>query len=375
MSTALDRIVQDVQAWSRSAESEFRSALLTRGACLQYIREYLQINNDYAHLMQRALHDATPVKTFRADATAALAALRQQKAFCDAIRCCFATQPASHPLQQCVRRMCAQNAKLQDRLARVARGSLSKSQRALVQRLQALVHSTLTLFACRMPKRDSRKSRKSRRKKTRSRSARQPTTTQKKRMSGGGDTRTHDRAIDVLRQFPMEHDCPTRTHEETYGEITESGMATLVAQLPVALDTSSIFYDVGSGYGRFALYLALATPCAAVVGVELHEGRHAKAAKMHRALCAAGTTDVAHLHFEEGDARQTSWRSLTHLYMCSSCFGAQLCTAIVRCCPPSLQCIVCLTQLVDVPGWELAKTCSVACTWSASSTAYFYMRA
>ena len=151
-------------------------------------------------------------------------------------------------------------------------------------------------------------------------------------------------------------------------------MATLVAQLPVALDASSIFYDVGSGYGRFALYLALATPCATVVGVELHEGRHAKAAKMHRALGAAGTTDVAHLHFEEGDARQTSWRPVTHLYMCSTCFRAELCTAIVRRCPSSLQCIVCLTQLVNVPDWELAKTCTVACTWNTSTTAYFYTR-
>lgn len=190
---------------------------------------------------------------------------------------------------------------------------------------------------------------------------------------GGGSAAESERvaaALAVLAKHPYHHPCATRTRKEMYGEITTEGMVALMAHLPVELDSSSVFYDIGSGYGRFALYLALATPCAAVVGVEIDPCRHREAEQLrqqHQAL-------APQLQLVEGDATQVELRSdMTHLYMCSTCFGEQLCRTILERCPDATRCCVSLRKLDETPGWTLDRTHPVRCTW-ATSTACYYVR-
>ena len=76
--------------------------------------------------------------------------------------------------------------------------------------------------------------------------------------------------------------------EQTYGEIGDSGMWAMLAALrgerlartSCGLGRDSVFYDVGSGLGRFALYIRLSAACAHVRGVELSQCRHERAAAM-----------------------------------------------------------------------------------------------
>lgn len=185
---------------------------------------------------------------------------------------------------------------------------------------------------------------------------------------GGGEPLAHDRAMELLSAYSYRHSCSSRSTQETYGEIVD--MRGLLAHLPEAPDKESVFVDVGSGYGRFALYLALVTPCARVVGIELQECRHKIACKkqsQHRAR-------APHLDFQQGDVRKLGVPSgTTHMYLASTCFGDELCRDIVALAPAGCRCIVSLRPL-DSPGWKLHSEHPVQCTW-ATSTAHYYVPA
>ena len=191
------------------------------------------------------------------------------------------------------------------------------------------------------------------------------------RLRGGAHSK-HDAAMKVLEMynpFANGHPGSTRTREETYGELED--VAGLLRHLPRATDARSVFVDVGSGYGRLAMYVALATPCARVVGLEIHKDRHDLAAKMQREQAAL----VPHLEFTCADVRTTGIPSdATHIFMCSTCFSAELCRAVVDKAPASAVCLVSLTPL-DTDAWTLQATHSLKCTWSTSKAHYYVRKA
>jgi precorrin-6B methylase 2 len=187
------------------------------------------------------------------------------------------------------------------------------------------------------------------------------------RLLGGG---THESALKVLEAydpFSSGHPCSTRTREETYGELTD--VQGLLRHLPHALEKNSVFVDVGSGYGRLAMYVALTAPCSRVVGLELHPCRHEMAAKMQREQAAL----VPHLQFKHRDARQGVPPDSTHIFMCSTCFTPELSRSIVEGAPSSVVCIVSLTPL-EAPQWALHGQKRLECTW-ATSNVYYYVKA
>lgn len=179
---------------------------------------------------------------------------------------------------------------------------------------------------------------------------------------------SHDKAMRVLEQYPFTHTCSTRSREETYGEIVD--MRELVRRVPCPLTPSSVLVDVGSGYGRFALYAALTTPCRGVVGIELNACRHAVAEKMRREQAGR----APHLHFRAGDVRHLGLPDqATHLYMCSTCFSPELCRDIVRLAPPALQCILTL-KTIDADGWTRRAQHPVKFSWNDHATVHYYTR-
>jgi hypothetical protein len=98
----------------------------------------------------------------------------------------------------------------------------------------------------------------------------------------------------MLARYPLMNVCKSRDRGEIYGELTPRGMRQVARQLAAVgpLNSRSVLYDVGSGYGRFALFLRLSTPCARIVGVEINPCRHRIARA--RALVVVGCLEFKH---------------------------------------------------------------------------------
>lgn len=85
-----------------------------------------------------------------------------------------------------------------------------------------------------------------------------------------------------------------------------------------ALNSSSIFYDIGSGLGRLALYVRLTTGVAQVRGVELNACRHARAERMAVELELA----PRQLAFYHGDAAVSEHgANASHWFVSPICFA------------------------------------------------------
>ena len=187
-------------------------------------------------------------------------------------------------------------------------------------------------------------------------------------VGGNGNPKTHEVAARIMERYPFIHTCSSRNTEETYGEIVD--MKTLLQKIPIPMTKSSVFVDVGSGYGRFAMYTSLSTPCQSVVGIELHEGRYAVAEKMRKEQAEEGVKNV---QFKCGDVRTVGLpEQTTHLYMCSTCFSTKLHNDIVELAPNSVKCIITLKEF-NVKGWVLRLKHSIKFSWSTTSV-YYYVR-
>ena len=104
------------------------------------------------------------------------------------------------------------------------------------------------------------------------------------------------------------HGCKFKDHEQCYGELTDDGMERLVQTLtmaspgsPCALTPNSVFFDVGSGYGRLAMYVRMRTDATRVVGVEVNACRHQQAmlARARLEQKAAIALDGLRLHLAD----------------------------------------------------------------------------
>lgn len=128
----------------------------------------------------------------------------------------------------------------------------------------------------------------------------------------------------------------------TYGELSIEGMPTVLDALAAAaaeiegqrsaadgLQSSEIIVDVGSGVGKFVLAVALLSPSASAVGLEVQPERHARAIAALDEASAKGLmspSEVSRVRFELGDATQEGVlpAGTTLAFLSNLCFSPEL---------------------------------------------------
>eukprot|EP00775_Hariotina_reticulata_P007502 gene7502-7712_t len=108
----------------------------------------------------------------------------------------------------------------------------------------------------------------------------------------------------------------------SYGEIQAGGVDTLLRYL--ALDSSSVFVDLGCGRGRAVLQVALHSPVGRAVGIELSASRLEQADMALEHLQQHGCT-LRPVEFRLDDFSKCNLEDGTHFYLCSTAFGAGIC--------------------------------------------------
>jgi hypothetical protein len=147
--------------------------------------------------------------------------------------------------------------------------------------------------------------------------------------------------------------CPFKAHEECYGEVTEDGYEQILQGMPprgaaCALTPDSNFVDIGSGYGRLAMYIRLRTNISSVTGFELNACRHraavkgrAKIEKAHKERSGLRLLDG--LRLVQGDVRSHHLGRATHIFMSVQCWGPELISTIVASLvpmAPNMRCMI-----------------------------------
>lgn len=105
-----------------------------------------------------------------------------------------------------------------------------------------------------------------------------------------------------------------------YGEITDAAVEKVLSDL--SLKKNDVFYDLGSGVGRMAAHVYLASPVKKSVGVELSPTRHQSAIQVKNALKKRNLLDKNRvLDFYQDDLFNVDFCDATFIYLASTCFS------------------------------------------------------
>lgn len=117
--------------------------------------------------------------------------------------------------------------------------------------------------------------------------------------------------------------------EDTYGEITQAAAVTLLSDPHVHFPRGGVFFDLGSGLGKFVVDAAILVGARRAVGVELSSLRFnmgcATFSKIEGTLrkSGKGSLDTRRIELHRGDMLQTQLEELQHadvVYVASLCF-------------------------------------------------------
>lgn len=97
----------------------------------------------------------------------------------------------------------------------------------------------------------------------------------------------------------------------------------------LALDSSSLFVDLGSGRGRAVLQVAMHSPVAKAIGIELSESRLEQAEMALGVLQQQGHY-LRPVEFRQADLSSCDLDEGTHFYLCSTAFGAGICRFVPK---------------------------------------------
>jgi SAM-dependent methyltransferase len=126
-----------------------------------------------------------------------------------------------------------------------------------------------------------------------------------------------------------------RINSDIYGEILPDGMALLFLSLPthLRLDQDSVVYDIGSGYGKFSIWVGTVAKHKSI-GIENNTSRAKYAAEALKDCFAKGLLDEedkARIDLREGDATiEGSFEDATHVYCGNVGFEEELMIAILE---------------------------------------------
>lgn len=177
-----------------------------------------------------------------------------------------------------------------------------------------------------------------------------------------------------------------------YGEILFESVQYLLHELDMSAD--DVFYDLGSGLGRFVIQVYLSTPAQKSIGVEFSPSRYERAtsveakAKKLQPVCykfenamrkqfgkeQIKKTRGKMFEFNQGDMLDTDLSDATVVFTCSTCFTDDFMRKLtdklgaledgVR--------LVTLRQLPQHDNIHLKKTYMLPMTWSPETPVYYY---
>lgn len=210
----------------------------------------------------------------------------------------------------------------------------------------------------------------------------------------------------LTRHHPLpplkKHWCSTEG-EECYGEVTMEGFEHVLqatpssASSPCALTPDASFMDIGSGFGRFAMFVRLRTNVSTVTGLERNGCRHSNA--LHGMTTIEreapregyGTGVFKGLRLINADIRDAGVGAATHIFMSIQCWPKDLLhTILAELAPraPRLRCMIFsamgvrdilektdASALVDAWGTVSAQAPHIPTTWEFTEAVFVSKRA
>lgn len=189
--------------------------------------------------------------------------------------------------------------------------------------------------------------------------------------------------------------------DPTYGEIVYDSAAILLHDLN--LTSHDVFYDLGSGAGKFVDQAYLTTPVKKSAGIELSETRYKMAAERAPKIrkiaqlslefdaqlqeVIAETADkkadqkvtkpkvTKALEFIQGNMLTEDLSDATAIFMCATCFSDELMEKITQKLAGLKEGLRVLTlkNLAPHEHFKLVKTYTLPMTWSKTSPVYLYL--
>jgi len=158
-----------------------------------------------------------------------------------------------------------------------------------------------------------------------------------------------------------------------YGEITYPSMKKIIKKLNLKQD--DVFYDLGSGIGKFVIYMYLFTKIKKSVGIELSETRYKTSIKMLQKIKENRLIEFnRELNFIYGDIVEEDISDATIIYMCSTCYSDKLLQKLIQrfIKLSSRLRIITLKKLPDNLQLIYMDTWKISTTWANETDIYYY---
>ncbi|MDR3549845.1 MAG: hypothetical protein P4L31_00385 [Candidatus Babeliales bacterium] len=191
---------------------------------------------------------------------------------------------------------------------------------------------------------------------------------------------------------PEERECVTKTGgSPVYGEITFDSVNVLLTQLNVTKD--DVFYDLGSGLGKFIYQIFLMTPVKKAVGIEFSQSRFDRARSvagqmpklykqtfkfensMRKMFGKPALEKIKNKSctFIKGCMLETDFSDATVIFTCSTCFGPEFMEKLaLKCATVDKLRIITLKQFPYNEHVHYTKMFQLAMTWSSAVPVYMY---
>ena len=178
-------------------------------------------------------------------------------------------------------------------------------------------------------------------------------------------------------------DIPQKDYEEilsqggapTYGEIPFDSASTLIQEIQPT--ENDVFYDLGSGIGKFVIQMYLQSSVKKCIGIELSQSRAEKANQALKALLKKTPLEQHRsLQFIHQNVSQAALDDATIVFMCSTCFSDRLLEEILHklsACTKGLR-VISLRSLPKNEHFSLEKQLELPMTWSKGSPVYLYRK-
>ena len=192
----------------------------------------------------------------------------------------------------------------------------------------------------------------------------------------------------ILQQHPLDSrawDCykqnwapsagTSMATDQLYGEIKETGFAQILNYLPPAcsLQPEDVFYEVGGGIGRFAMYVRLQTNISRVASLEINECRNDIAVAMHKKVSKSYPQLMKSVSFEAGDVRKTGLADATVVHISPTAWSEELVYDFwhrLATEAPKLRCVVATANVLDASedwglsgGWATKRVADAIRSW------------
>lgn len=167
----------------------------------------------------------------------------------------------------------------------------------------------------------------------------------------------------------------------TYGEVLDTSIRFILNQNLINLDSSDVFYDLGSGTGKVVAQFSYETNCFKSIGIELGERRYNQSRQYLSQLLSTNHPSSKKIELLKGNILDINWQhDVTCLYICCICFPKELFSEIEdsihnKC--PNLKYILLIGKQLDDDRFNTRydhRTVLCPTTWSDNEVLELYTK-